>query len=101
MKIIPISPDSVNKEISVGGIYDVKLKMITFTAYEPGDYYIVENPAVFKDLKGYEWAEEYILSLASKGIIYGKGNEMFAPEDCITRAETAIMLDRLYILILK
>lgn len=82
------------REINVGGIYDAELKMITFTAYEPGNYYIVENPVSFKDLKGYEWAEEYICSLASKGIISGRGDEMFAPGDSVTRAEFAALAIR-------
>ena len=82
------------KEINIGGIYDASLRMIVFTAYESGDYYIIENPVSFKDLDGYEWAEEYILSLASKGIISGRGNEMFAPGESITRAEFAALAIR-------
>ncbi|GEM_PF-3306962 len=82
------------KEINIGGIYDAGLRMITFTAYESGDYCIIENPVIFRDIKGYEWAEDYILSLAAKGIISGKGNEMFAPGDSITRAEFAALAIR-------
>ncbi len=41
----------------------------------------------FNDLVGYDWAQEAILSLASEGIINGKGNQCFAPGDNITRAE--------------
>nr|WP_312577126.1 S-layer homology domain-containing protein [Sedimentibacter sp.] len=82
------------KEINIGGIYDAENNVITFTAYESGDYYIVENPVSFNDLKGYEWAEECILSLASRGIISGRGDEIFAPGESITRAEFAALAMR-------
>jgi hypothetical protein len=40
----------------------------------------------FTDIAGH-WAESYINELAAKGIVTGKGNGLFAPEDNITRAE--------------
>lgn len=82
------------REVNVGGIYNDETRSITFTAYESGDYYIVENPVEFTDLGGYEWAGDYILSLASKGIISGKGGGSFAPGDNITRAEFAALAVR-------
>lgn len=41
----------------------------------------------FADLGGVEWAREYIERLADEGIINGKGEGRFAPNDYITRAE--------------
>lgn len=46
-----------------------------------------ENNEVFKDLKSVDWAKEAILNLAEKGIINGKENGNFAPNDSILREE--------------
>ncbi|MBQ7960621.1 MAG: S-layer homology domain-containing protein [Clostridia bacterium] len=55
-----------------------------------------EKPAnvSFEDTKGH-WAEEYIFSLAKKGIITGKSEKLFAPDDMITRAEFVSLLFRM------
>lgn len=45
------------------------------------------NPIVFNDLESVEWAREGINYLAQKGIINGKGNGLFTPNDNITREE--------------
>ena len=41
----------------------------------------------FKDLADVEWAKEAVLYLSEKGIINGKAQGVFAPNDFITRAE--------------
>lgn len=46
----------------------------------------------FTDLDSVSWAQEAIESLASKGVVAGKQNGIFAPNDNITRAEFAQML---------
>ena len=46
----------------------------------------------FLDLETVEWAEESIIALADKGIISGRGNNNFAPNDYVTRAEYLKML---------
>jgi len=46
----------------------------------------------FEDLDSVMWASEAILALADKGIVNGKGDKMFAPEDTITREEFAKIL---------
>jgi len=43
----------------------------------------------FKDLAGYEWAQDAILTLAADGVINGKSQNVFAPGDNVTRAEFA------------
>lgn len=45
------------------------------------------KPIGFDDLKGYEWAQNAILSLAIDGVINGKADRVFAPGDNVTRAE--------------
>lgn len=46
----------------------------------------------FIDLEGYDWAKESIESLYSKGIINGKKDKHFVPEDKITREEFVKLL---------
>jgi len=41
----------------------------------------------FTDIDGVAWASEAILALADKGIIHGKGDKLFRPNDTITREE--------------
>lgn len=43
--------------------------------------------AVFNDLGNVSWAKEAIEALAQKGVISGKANGVFAPEDNVTREE--------------
>lgn len=52
---------------------------------------IIQSQKKFTDLEGFEWAEEAIHSLREKGIVNGKTEDTFAPEDNITRAEFAKM----------
>lgn len=44
---------------------------------------------VFGDLDSVLWARDSIVKLYNKGIVNGKGNNMFAPNDTLTRAEFA------------
>lgn len=41
----------------------------------------------FNDLDGYDWAKEAIEDLFIKGIISGRGDGIFAPQDSVTREE--------------
>jgi len=46
----------------------------------------------FSDISHVEWAEPAINGLKEKGIVSGRGNGVFAPEEFITRAEAVKML---------
>lgn len=46
----------------------------------------------FIDMNGYEWAEEYVKTLNEKGIVSGKGENLFCPGDKITREEFVTMI---------
>ena len=46
-----------------------------------------EQNVVFKDIDTVPWAEESILKLYGRGILSGRGDGNFAPNDTITRAE--------------
>ncbi|MCT4619730.1 MAG: S-layer homology domain-containing protein [Marinisporobacter sp.] len=41
---------------------------------------------IYTDVSGH-WAQDYILDLSEKGILSAKGNNLYKPEDKITRAE--------------
>lgn len=51
-----------------------------------------EIKITFNDIDGVQWASEAILALADKGIISGKAENVFAPDDPVTREEFAKML---------
>jgi len=50
----------------------------------------------FNDMKGYEWAESSVETLATEGIVNGKGNGMFDPGANVTREEFAKMIVSLF-----
>lgn len=45
------------------------------------------NKNIFDDLDSVPWAKEAIVTLAAKGVINGKSDNVFAPNDYITREE--------------
>lgn len=49
---------------------------------------------IFSDLEDVSWAEEAIVYLAENGIVNGKGNNLFYPNDYITREEFVAILVR-------
>jgi len=58
----------------------------------PADTNYIVPSAFFIDLASVPWAEEEILALADKGIVNGVGNNNFAPNATVTRAEFLKML---------
>lgn len=57
---------------------------------------IDKNKVSFTDYETIsDYAKEYVMTFAQHGIMNGKGNGMFAPQDNATRAETAVMVYRL------
>ena len=55
---------------------------------------IVTSSTVFNDIESH-WAKESIKKVAMSGVVTGKGNNNFCPEDNITPQEILIILDRL------
>lgn len=53
-----------------------------------------EDKVIFKDLDDKHWAKNDIIEIYNAGIIAGKGDNMFMPEENITRAEFTAMLVR-------
>lgn len=48
---------------------------------------LIDNPATFNDLETVSWAQEAITYLAERGIVAGRGDGIFAPNDGVTREE--------------
>ncbi|MBQ7793949.1 MAG: S-layer homology domain-containing protein [Clostridia bacterium] len=59
---------------------------------------VTEADEIFSDLGNASWAKEAILVLYDMGIVSGRGEGKFAPNDEITRAELTAMLVKAYAL---
>lgn len=54
----------------------------------------IEKPTIFNDISSSHWAAEAITELYEMGIISGKGEGKYAPDDLVTRAEVAKLMCR-------
>jgi len=52
----------------------------------------VVNKVLYEDLHDYMWAKEFIEEAAAKGILAGKSEGVYAPDENITRAEFVTLL---------
>ena len=52
----------------------------------------VVNKIIYKDLGEYSWAKEYIEESAAKGLLTGKEEGIYAPDENVTRAEFVTLL---------
>lgn len=71
--------------------WDLVKKTVTFSAPKTGTFFIAQsgknfNRAIFKDIDGH-WAKNFIEALYRKGIVKGKDDGIFAPNELLTRAE--------------
>ena len=55
-----------------------------------------ENAKTFSDVKASDWYYEYVQIASSRGIITGKEDGTFKPNDKITRAQMAVMIHRAF-----
>ena len=72
--------------------FDLTKKEVAITAYKTGIFFIAQNgtnynKAVFTDVSSSHWAKNYIEELYREGIVQGRDNGIFAPDESITRAE--------------
>lgn len=56
----------------------------------------VKGDIKFSDVKETRWSYKYIIDMARKCIFKGYGDGTFRPEKSITRAEIAVILERMY-----
>lgn len=57
---------------------------------------ITKEPVTFDDINNVSWAKGAIESLASRGIVKGKSERLFKPNDIITRAEFVSIIVRAF-----
>jgi len=76
------------------GLYttDLNKKEVTISSYKTGIFFIAQsganyNKAVFTDVSASHWAKNYIEELYKKGIVQGRDNGIYAPDENMTRAE--------------
>ncbi|MBT2661732.1 S8 family serine peptidase [Bacillus sp. ISL-45] len=65
----------------------------TFKTHQTGKFAIYENSKTFKDVTTH-WAKDEIEVLASREIIKGKTDELFAHGESVTRAQFAVLVAR-------
>lgn len=79
---------------SVGGMVSVpSVEPVENSGEAPGE---METNAVFNDLQSVEWAKPHIERLYEKGVISGRGDGSFAPQDTVTREEFVAMIVRMF-----
>ncbi len=71
----------------------VKADLTVYAQWEPETDIPPDTGTHFSDVSG--WAEEYINYLAERDIVQGKGDDTFAPDDHMNRAELAAILARI------
>lgn len=80
---------------SAGLLESSKRGSVTFRVNGPGSYVAAENSVTFNDIVGH-WAKDEIEVAASQHITNGTGVGRFSPNNVVTRAEFASLLDRIF-----
>lgn len=80
---------------SAGLLQSAERGSITFHINGPGSYAAAENNVTFNDIVSH-WAKDEIEVAASHHITNGTGAGRFSPNNAVTRAEFATLLDRIF-----
>lgn len=80
---------------SAGLLQSAERGSITFRINGPGSYAAAENNVTFNDIVSH-WAKDEIEVAASQHITNGTGAGRFSPNNAVTRAEFATLLDRIF-----
>lgn len=75
-----------------GNLYDAPTAAGGALPVVPNENENIAEDDIFTDLSNVLWAKESICALAEKGIVSGRGNGLFAPNDVVTRAEFCKMM---------
>ncbi|MED4600747.1 S-layer homology domain-containing protein [Paenibacillus validus] len=76
-----------------GGMYDADTNQLTANRSGFSSYTVVENNVTFDDTASVKtWAGRQIEVAAAKGIVEGRADKQFVPNDTVTRAEFAKMI---------
>ena len=62
------------------------------------DFAVTKNTSVvFDDVEKDDWFYSYVITLKEKGIMQGESNNLFVPDDSITRADICTLIYRIYL----
>ena len=91
---IVLNPDGSFRHVPtqivvINGKYYAKLNSLTNSIYS-----VIYNPVTFADVSSH-WAKDAVNDMGSRMVVTGKGNGVYAPDRSITRAEFAVMVQRL------
>ncbi len=77
-----------------GSAYFKPSEQVVTPEHEDNKPEIPENPVLpeFSDMEGYDWAREAVESLYAKGIISGRSEDVFAPQENVKREEFTKMI---------
>jgi len=90
--------DEGNTEKIEKSSYDGKSKLFSFTVNSLSHFAVGYDTSIkisFGDVHEGHWAYEHIMKLAKRGILNGRTENIFAPEDGITRAEFVTILSKM------
>ncbi len=90
--------DAGSAEKTKNSSYDEKSKLFKFKVNSLSYFAVGYDGNIkisFTDVPEGHWAYEHIMNLAEKGILNGRAENIFAPEDTITRAEFAVILAKM------
>lgn len=82
------------KWVAVGGVYEDGT--VTFKTSKPGQFTVFVSSKSFADIGSVSWAKSQIESMVAKGVVNGRSETKFAPNDNVTRAEFATLLVRAF-----
>lgn len=81
---------------TVKGHYDANSKCVVFETTHFSSYAVGYNPVSFSDIASDAWYKDAVDFIAAREITTGVGNDLFAPENTLTRAQFIVMLMRAY-----
>jgi hypothetical protein len=88
--------DDAGNLVTVQGAYNAETGAVEFTVDHFSFYAIGYNEVTFTDVTEDDWYYEAVTFIAARGITLGVGDDLFAPDDPITRGQFIVMLMRAY-----
>lgn len=83
--------DEDGNKKNMGGFYDKSSKRISFMTDHLSLFFITVNSSNFSD-NNVDWAKRFVNSLAARGIVQGRDDNKFEPNNNLTRAEFITMI---------
>lgn len=88
--------DNGRVEIVPSGVYNENAESTKFKSSHLGKYSLGYNDVAFSDAQEANWAKTNIEALAAREVILGTGNNLFKPNNDVSRAEFVAILVRTF-----